>query len=545
MDYEYNIHGINGLSFYHQQFADTSDSLNLCTPLSGKDFTREFTSRIHERCQVIPPPSQQQQQKTTTILDPTSGKISTILATANIVDASPQTSPVKKPSYLNLACCVNGYSNLTTYDSKFRQNINKSREVSPIRPITHTLQYNRGDSNYLVVPVAVPINDHTNNKTFMMDSHTILSPEKRYVSTSGGGAGAISGNGIDMPDNVNVRTNGIYKRGVLTSTTTSQTFIRDDAENGKSTKSFIQQRVERLYGASALAQGIYSPKKPKADAAAGQILSEKSQNSPSQLKMQSLATVNAVTNGGTANGLVDLENVDVNEFESESLPVLRHLRPEFRAQLPTLSSPKRSNIFLTKLKSPEQTNDENAIAATTNGHVTVTLHSNGKSTTTSETTKTTSILHDKNSRDIDEQNKHSNNSLNTVNSLKSITLVSEATEVLDKLKLSEKTKQNGSDLVSPKLLATLSASSSPTTSGPADIVPLVAAPAIVADHTAATTTITDTNGNHKTEVAKDGAYYLKIVQRERERLIALAVVVENDMEVLLQVCVVCCLTSAY
>lgn len=462
---------------------------------------------------MIPPTLQTQQQKTTTILDPTSGKISTVLASASIVDQSPQTSPVKKPSYLNLACCVNGYSILTTYDSKFRQNINKSREVSPIRPITHTLQYNRGDSNYLVVPVPVPTNGHTNNRTFMMDKQTILSPEKRYV--------AASSTGTDMTDNVH--TNGIHRCGVLTSDTTiSQTFVRDEAENGKSTKSFIQQRVERLYGASALAQGLYSPKKPKSDGANAQVLSEKSQNSPNQLKAHSLATVNAV------NGLlVDVENVDVN---GEALPVLRHLRPEFRAQLPTLSSPKRANIFLTKLKSPEQSRDENATTVATNGHAAAMLHTKGKlSTTTSKTTtKTSTIVH---AKDLNEPNFVTTRGHCAVNGLKSSVLVSVATEVLDKLKLTEKSKQNDSDLASPKLLATLSAASSPTLDRLTETVLEVDA----VNEPVITSAVIDSNGNHKTEEIMDGAYFLKIVQRERERLIDLAVIIEKDIEVLMQV----------
>ena len=225
------------------------------------------------------------QQQTTTVLDPNSGKISTII-TPTIDAPSLQTSPAKKPSYLNLACCVNGYSNLTTYDSKLRQNINKSREVSPIRPITHTVQYNRGDSNYLVVPVTVPINDNNTIKSYVMESHTILSPEKRYFTSP-------SATGRDVSDNVNA-VNGstnFFKKSVFNATNSTIGHHHTLHKNGHepevgvgggqktSTKSFIQQRVERLYGPGALAKGLYSPKKPKRpEDVAGTVLAEKSQN---------------------------------------------------------------------------------------------------------------------------------------------------------------------------------------------------------------------------------------------------------------------------
>lgn len=364
---------------------DTSGSLNVCTPSSGKDFTREFTSRIHERCQFPAHQSANQKlQQTKTILDPNSGKISTILS-QNVpsVIHSP-TSPVKKPSYLNLACCVNGYSNLTTYDSKFRQSINKSREVSPIRPITYSVQYNRnGDNNYLSVPIAVPIND--NNKHHMMDAHTVLSPEKRLFSTQTQQK-SIEINGTNhevTADNVN--SNGCTKfitRSAFHSTAsstingsgnTSLALVRDinqefDATSKGASKSFIQERVERLYGPTAVTQGLYSPKKPKSGddnqettattattmrTGISTVLAEKSQNSSNTTTFQSTKYVLEAQRNGHLNGFSnnrnaahDDENINLDSL-SEALPVLRHLRPEFRAQLPTLS-PKRT-IAITKL----------------------------------------------------------------------------------------------------------------------------------------------------------------------------------------------------
>jgi len=115
---------------------------------------------------------------------------------------------------LSLACCVNGYSNLTTYDSKVRQNINKSREVSPIRPSTSSLHYCKRSHN-LAAPVL----------------HIMPSPTRKDQS---------------VESNNNNDYNGVNGT---------------ESFHGNGNGSFIKQRVERLYGPGALAQGFYSPKK--------------------------------------------------------------------------------------------------------------------------------------------------------------------------------------------------------------------------------------------------------------------------------------------
>lgn len=94
-------------------------------------------------------------------------------------------------------------------------------------------------------------------------------------------------------------------------------------------KSFIQQRVERLYGPGALAQGFFNQKRHKT----------KSQCEDAERTL----------NDRYHTPRKSAEHVDYTEFSSPnggtdpncSLPVLRHLRPEFRAQLPILS-PKKS-----------------------------------------------------------------------------------------------------------------------------------------------------------------------------------------------------------
>lgn len=216
----------------------------------------------------------------------------------------------------------------------------------------------------------------------MMDAHSILAPEKRYFSTATQQKTIeINGTSHDVTDNVN--SNGcakFYTRSMLQHTTTASTtttngtgntslaLVRDvnqefDA-NGKGTaKSFIQQRVERLYGPGAVTQGLYSPKKPKSDdnqetttttttttrtTQISTVLVEKSQNTTFQstkyvLEAQRNGHLN---NGVNRSAIHDDENINLDSL-NEALPVLRHLRPEFRAQLPTLS-PKRT-IAISKL----------------------------------------------------------------------------------------------------------------------------------------------------------------------------------------------------
>lgn len=300
--------------------SDTSGSLNFATPLSAKDITREFTAKIKERCQLS--------QNTTTYLDPFSGQIRTIVTPATtsttVASDNPAISPSKKPSYLNLACCVNGYSNLTTYDSKIRQDINKSREVSPIRPSTNSIQHCK-INNSLAPPV------------FVSTTTTIKSPQNcritmtsnQYLSDSIGS----SNDTVNMADVVDVQYSP--------------------------QQSFIQQRVERLYGPGALAQVFYSPKKIKSkNSNPNLILNERSTNTQSEFcrKYQQLSKsryfnqCNKTSSDNNCAAVVppappssDTDVTDHSANNAIDLPVLRHLSQEFRAQLPSIS-PKRGFV---------------------------------------------------------------------------------------------------------------------------------------------------------------------------------------------------------
>lgn len=164
------------------------------------------------------------------------------------------------PSYLNLACCVNGYSNLTTYDSIFRKNLNKSP-----------------------TPIAIPTTKEPAR------SHFLTTMENNHHNHQS----------VDTVDKSTTKYDLITK---ITANTTSKV----------ETKSFVQQRVERLYGADALAQGILSPRPMK--------------TFNTQIHTNGVRAVTTTTEG------------DENSFD---LPVFRHLRPEFRAQLPMSVSPKK------------------------------------------------------------------------------------------------------------------------------------------------------------------------------------------------------------
>ncbi|XP_022228359.2 uncharacterized protein LOC111078129 isoform X2 [Drosophila obscura] len=326
----------------------TSGSLNFPTPLSVKDITREFTANLRERCILRSP--QQLQHTATAFVDPETGLVRMVLspvavesanepnaagvdvdidacaeASSIVINATATAAAEKKPSYLNLACSVNGYSNLTTYDSKIRQDINKSREVSPIRPSTSSLQYCKRN-NSLAAPIlnSMPVIKQTctPSKYSLVEGH---SPENGADSGIGQCNGSANGHG-----------SGSGKNG--------------------STSSFIKQRVERLYGASALTQGFYSPKKHVRDnspssswASKHQLEVECPQNSELARKFKQLSPSKDYgefrkklhNNCSQTATMRQIEEPSTDKNGDVDLPVFRHLSHEFRAQLPTVS-PKRN-----------------------------------------------------------------------------------------------------------------------------------------------------------------------------------------------------------
>lgn len=219
----------------------------------------------------------------------------------------------KKPSYLNLACCVNGYSNYTNYDSIERKEINKSRDVSPIsRPIIGSInmaRQQRSNDNLLSVPAPV---------TFVKQS-PLTSITKRFASLNIGDK--------DTTDNASMVTNG----------------------NGSVTnrKSFIQQRVEKLYGTTKI------------------LTTMKSSDSIQLNGNGTITHLNGSSaHNGSSNGTSIVDEKENDEINLNSLPVMKHLRPEFAKQLQFMSSPKKSSFTRTStgnvlLKSDQQKQQQN------------------------------------------------------------------------------------------------------------------------------------------------------------------------------------------
>lgn len=239
---------------------------------------------------------------TTAYFDINSGKISTIVSRADTngcyingnADKFLSTKTIelqsptvvahanKKPSYLNLACCVNGYSNYTNYDSVERKEINKSREVSPIRPIITMSRQPRSSDNLLSVPQPV---------TFVKQS-PLASITKRFASLN-------LNDSKDTTDNVN-------------------------GTSMSNRKSFIQQRVEKLYGTT-------------------KILTSSTTTTTMTVKSTSnTETIHVNGNGHYVNGKEIDEKENDEELYMNSLPVMKHLRPEFCRQLQFLNSPKKT-----------------------------------------------------------------------------------------------------------------------------------------------------------------------------------------------------------
>jgi hypothetical protein len=166
-----------------------------------------------------------------------------------------------------------------------------------------------------------------------------------------------------------ISSNGVSKRVEITK------------ENGEKLtspmKSFIQQRVERLYGPGALAQGFFNQKRHK-------LKSQSDDDDPKVLTEKSLNCQSDRFMSPRKSNSFESENICTSpNGESEcSLPVLRHLRPEFRAQLPILS-PKK---FVKTELSPQKPEDipspktEPVVEKVTNGVSVIDLDDSVKET---------------------------------------------------------------------------------------------------------------------------------------------------------------------
>ncbi|XP_012535325.1 uncharacterized protein LOC105836083 [Monomorium pharaonis] len=282
----------------------------------------------------------------------------------------PELTAAKKPSYLGLACSISGYSGITRYDSKLREGF-RSRDSSPgTRLITRDTSPAGFRSNenlnvptpqhpsksQSISPLAMERqNGFTNGVKEECKVETYMESRSSISMTCQGYSEVDKGvslhatfpelSPIRMGASVSKRSSGLSpmlscgqqnksmdtgfsspKQGVinLSGTSFSDTSVLNGSSvesqvlntSSNSEKSFIQQRVERLYGPGALAQGFFFKR-----------------------SVTKLNTSDSSCSKSSNNNEISLDNANAEE-SLKNLPVLRHLRPEFRAQLPVVSSRK-------------------------------------------------------------------------------------------------------------------------------------------------------------------------------------------------------------
>ncbi|XP_067211541.1 uncharacterized protein [Linepithema humile] len=296
------------------------------------------------------------------------------LNVSNVHRGSPepeQLTAAKKPSYLGLACSISGYSGITRYDSKLREGF-RSRDSSPgTRLITRDTSPAGFRSNenlnvpaphhppksQSISPLAMDRqNGFTNGmkeeckvETYMESRSSIglcqgysevdkavslhstfsdVSPIRLNTSVSKRSPGLSpimscgqqnkSFNASFSPSKqkvTNVSNTSFSDTNILNGSTVEvESQVLNTSSNTE--KSFIQQRVERLYGPGALAQGFFFKR-----------------------STTKLNTSDSNFNKSSNSSDISIDNANAEE-SLKNLPVLRHLRPEFRAQLPVVSSRK-------------------------------------------------------------------------------------------------------------------------------------------------------------------------------------------------------------
>lgn len=275
-------------------------------------------------------------------------------------------SNYKTPSYLGISCAVNGYSRLNRYDSTLRDGFrsrdasparlafSRSRDSSPMRP-----EWKLFDSRTKISPQATAAKikelkeelarfkaefphpptergrPSSSKRLGRRPSQTrSVSVDRGYLTKADSETMSNQGNTstdgphvrlveISMDDSNSIKSSSYQysfeKSVVRGGVCESSDSIHCSHTNGDahSTKSFIQSRIERLYGPSALAAGFRSRRS---------LLELEKEQKDRQ-------------SGGGLKNMV-LTSHSENNFEPEDKApdgfpsVFRHLRPEFRTQLP-------------------------------------------------------------------------------------------------------------------------------------------------------------------------------------------------------------------
>ncbi|XP_045483185.1 uncharacterized protein LOC123688625 isoform X2 [Harmonia axyridis] len=266
------------------------------------------------------------------------------------------------PSYLSLACTVNGYSTITNYDPV---RLSKSRDASPQRPDTKNLtQPYTVLNNLLSPPNLVPLPNRSKltgsnmtDQEFYSTTNTIesyCSKEARYSSKF------ISKDAVDVcyektHNSMNGKYISSFDSKVMKTVIQKQTYETTETIKAQSqeTKSFIQQRVERLYGPGALAQGFFVKKRQ-----ISRVSESDSDRKDDSSNGKHSVSMSDKLLGDTTDDAACMKQ----STSSPVLPVLRHLRPEFRAQLPIINTRKISEPGMPKSNTVPVLKDE------VNGH---------------------------------------------------------------------------------------------------------------------------------------------------------------------------------
>ncbi|XP_034950363.1 disks large-associated protein 4 isoform X2 [Chelonus insularis] len=347
----------------------TLHSLNLS---SNGDPTTPIDHTINERSSEVISKYQQPTEKTPELIEPDD----------NLNGEGSEQLTAKKPSYLGLACSISGYSGITRYDSKLREGF-RSRDSSPgsrlITRETSPAGSRPGDNlgvplhsyptkSQSISPLAMDRQNGFSNgnkeckvETFV-ESRSSLNVYQGYSEVDRGislhttfsdfsptrGGSTPTQKGMGMTSVINNKEIKSFSsssfilspKSTLNSSVSNTSFGENSFLNGStdienrsintsstSEKSFIQQRVERLYGPGALAQGFFFKR-----------------------ANQSHSNESSFNKSNDNNNDIDVAN---NEESLKNIPVLRRLRPEFRAQLPVVS-PRRPTDGSEQLVRPLQ-----------------------------------------------------------------------------------------------------------------------------------------------------------------------------------------------
>lgn len=272
------------------------------------------------------------------------------------------------PSYLSLACTVNGYSPITNYDP---ERLSKSRDASPHRLQDHehltttTTSTHRVQQNLLSPPNTVhfptasvkPL-EHMSEQAMEHHKQIYTTSESLRIvrevhSFSKTITSSAASETISKENGTFNKHSKFFKNETeIVSTNgqkcTSESIVQDFL-NTKESKSFIQQRVERLYGPCALAQGFFVTKRHRSKHSESQ--SDKDLNISTDDKHSQSLCDKFDENAST-------ETTMKQSCSSPALPVLRHLRPEFRAQLPIIKTRKSVDGNISKSTSEPKIADE-------------------------------------------------------------------------------------------------------------------------------------------------------------------------------------------